>query len=321
MNKAIKRISTKTILLFILVSLIGFIQCGNSEQKKQDVQQDKKVKKEKQIDPDVKELKKAKEAKVLARRKYAAFYNPDGSLPSEKTFVEEIFFDKNGYREALFRYKSIGVVDLKYYFEYDSSGNMLSMETLNAFDNILSLRESKYDQNNNEILRSITEARKSGQQKTFMQYNEMNQLVEIRVYDQREKLYSTQTFYYENDLLTSSKTVGADGSIMNEVFYEYDSAGNLIKDEKREQGYSYVTSYKYDQHGNMIELVNPQFKRQYTFDDKDNLIEDKMFLLDGSRQFKVTFTYNEKGLIKEELRYTPDDKKAYVAVYEYEYMK
>lgn len=321
MKRAINRVSTKTLLLFVFISLIAFIQCGNSGQKKQDVQQDKKVKKEKQIDPDIKELNKAKEAKVLARRKYAAFYNPDGSLPSEKTFVEEIFFDINGYREALFRYKATGVVDLKYYFEYDSAGNMLSMETLNAFDDILSVRESKYDQNNNEIERSITEARKSGQQKTFMQYNEMNQLMEIRVFDQREKLYSTQTFYYENDLLKSSKTIGADGIIITEIFYEYDSVGNLIKDEKREQGYSYVTTYKYDQQGNMIELVNPQFKRQYTFDNNDNLIEDRMFLSDGARQFKVTFTYNEKGLMKEEFRFTPDDKKAYTALYEYEYMK
>lgn len=321
MKREIKGVSTRTLLLFVFISLIGFIQCGNSEQKKQDVQQDKREKKVIQIDQDVKELNKAKEAKVLTRRKYAAFYNPDGSLPSEKTFVEEIFFDKNGYREALFRYRATGVVDLKYYFEYDSTGNMLSMETQNAYDDILSLRESKYDRNNNEIERSITETRKSGQQKTFMYYNEMNQLIEIKVYDQREKLYSTQTFYYENDFLISSKTVGADGSLMTEVFYEYDSAGNLIKDEKKEQGYSYVTTYKYDQHGNMIELVNPQFKRQYTFDDNDNLIEDKMFLPNGARQFKIVFTYNEKGLMKEEFRYTSDDQKAYIALYEYEFMK
>ena len=321
MKQAIKKISTKTILLLVIVSLIGFIQCGNSEQKKPDAPQDKKVKKEKQIDPDLKELNKAKEAKVLARKKYAAFYNPDGSLPSEKTFVEEIFFDTNGYREALFRYKSTGVIDLKYYFEYDSLGNMLSMETLNAFDDILSLRESTYDEKNNEIERTITEARKSGEQKTFMRYNEMNQLVEIKVFDQRGQIYSTQTFNYENNLLLSTKTVGADGSIMSEVLYEYDSDGNLIKDEKREQGYSYITTYKYDLHGNLIELANPQFKRFYTYDDNDNLIEDKMFLPDGARQFLVTFTYNEKGLIKEEFRFTPDDKKAYVAVYEYEYMK
>ena len=102
---------------------------------------------------------------------------------------------------------------------------------------------------------------------------------------------------------------------------EYDSAGKLIKEERKEEKIILVDTYKYDANGNLNEMIDSDTKRFYTSDEKGNVIEYKMFLLDGRRQIRLVFKYNSKGLQSEHIRYDNNEAVVLHTAFEYEYYK
>ena len=71
----------------------------------------------------------------------------------------------------------------------------------------------------------------------------------------------------------------------------------------------------------MIESVNPQYKRYYSYNEKNQLTEDRLFQSGGTRQFRVRFTYYPNGLQKEEIRYDNDERAGLYGETRYEYYK
>jgi YD repeat-containing protein len=321
MNYLVKLLFSKSIVLLLVLSFIVFISCGNSKTESKEVQDKKTVKKEKLKEQSEKELSKAKNSFVKVRKKYAAIYLPNGVLPAEKTLVEELYFDEKGLRTELMRYRNSGLVDLIYLFEHDSLGHLTMMETQNASGQILNRTEFKYDSKGNEIEKIINDGKKTGELKTTTKYDESNNPIEVTTFDLRGNLFSSQVLEYKNDILIKSVTKSSQGIIVLESVFEYDENGNLIKELRKEQNNELVFIYKYDEMGRLIEALSPETKRVYDYNSNGDLVEDKLFFSDGSRQFRVTFNYTKNGLMNEEIRYSNDETPAFYSKYEYEFNK
>ncbi|MDH7603826.1 MAG: hypothetical protein QHH13_02900 [Melioribacter sp.] len=321
--KKLTKIFLFLFFIFIpLISLTIIVQCGNTQNKNQTVKSNtvtpSKNKKE-IIDQNTKELKKAKELKVKVRRRYAGFFGRNNAYPKNMVLVEELFFDEKGYRTKHIRYKSTGDIDLSYEFKYDENGNLLYMDTYDGYGNLKGRRESRYNESNHEVLRKFLDDRSSGELRTEFYYNETNKLIKTISYTKKGTIASEQQNEYDGEFLIRSVIKDGESNQISEITFEYDSDGYLIKEiQKGIQGNN-VINYKYDSRGNLIEIKDNQTTREMKYDSNGNLIEDKLYLSDGSRQFRITFSYYNNGLQKEEIRYTNDERPAFIARYEYEF--
>lgn len=272
-------------------------------------------------DQEQKEINKAKKLHVKVRTKRVAFYTNTGTLPSRRTLTEKIIFDRNGNKKEQIRYTSLGEIEVKYVYKYDSKGNVVSLENFDGSGNVVTRRVSKYDKNGNEIQRTVYDNQHHGANEAYFTYDKNNNLIETKNYSAKGELLADITMKYQNDLPVNAVTKDGKGNVKEEINSSYDSAGRLIMERRISQGKGYDINYKYDGNGNLVEMTNPQYHRFYDYDKNNNLIEDKMFMVNGPRQFRVRFTYLPNGLQKEEIRYANNDKPAFYGEYKYEYYK
>lgn len=321
MQRLTKIIISIFFLFIPLLTLTFILQCGNTQDKIHISKSNSNKKKKEIIDQNAKELIKAKELKVKVRKRFAGFFESNGSYPKKMVLVEKVIFDEKGNRKQSIRYKSTGEVDLNYEFTYDKNGNLISMDTYDGFGNLKGRKESQYDINNKEVVRKLLNDRSSGELKTELKYDSENRLIKSINYSKDGIVISTQNYEYDGELLIKSITKDADGRQISEIIFEYDSNGYLIKETQSSIQGNNIITYKYDANGNLIEIKDKQSRRELKYDSKGNLIEDKMFLSDGTRQFRITFSYYPNGLQKEEIRYSNDERPAFVAKYEYQFYK
>lgn len=308
----------KSLVLVFVFSLL-FVYCGNSNQKEKAAQQERKGKKNEIVEQDQKEINKAKEFKIKVRKKFAAFYNRDGSLPAEKVLAEVIEFNEQGLKVEHLRFTGAGIVDLRYTFQYDANGNLIVMDTYDGSGNLRARRESIYDKNNNEIERRFSNNRYQGENKILNKYDEDGNMIETQNLARNGSVISITKNKFESGFLVNSVTKNGMDAVQMEIDFTYDENGFLIKEDRKSGNSLYTLHYTYDNSGNLVEVVNPEMKRVYKYNENNNLIDDQMFWPDGGRQFKVGFTYNEKGLQLTETRYNTDDKPAFYSIYEYEF--
>ncbi len=319
MKKTLNIIFTLLFLILPLLTLSIIVQGGYTINHNQNEVKNPNKKKRQRIEQSVKELTKTKKLKVKVRRKYSGFFRKNNSYPTKMVLVEEVYFDEKGNRTKHIRYKSTSEVDLEYDFRYDSNGNLITMDTYDGYGNLRARKESKYDKNNNEILRKLQNSRNSEEIKSEFQYDNQKRLIKTINYSQKSEIISTQYNEYDGDLLVKSIIKDVNDNQLSEIIYEYNAEGYVIKETKNSSKGVNVINYKYDSKGNLVEITDNETKRELKYDSNGNLIEDKLYLSDGTRQFRVTFSYYSNGLQKEEIRYSNDDNPAFVAKYEYEF--
>ena len=151
-------------------------------------------------------------------------------------------------------------------------------------------------------------------------------------YDKDDNLIETKNFYnnkLSDELITTynnSKRVGSivkddKGDTILTITPEYDVNGKLIKETRKNSSVNIVYTYKYDFKGNLIEMIDDQTKRYYNYDEKGNVTEHKMYLLDGRRQLRLVFKYGSNGLQNEVLRFDNNEKPVLNTSFKYEYYK
>ncbi|AFN74872.1 hypothetical protein MROS_1638 [Melioribacter roseus P3M-2] len=325
MKKFMKALMMMVFILVPLITMSLIVQCGNTHENKtaeiKDVNEKKDAKPEerKEIkDQPAKELEKAAQLKVKVRRKKAGFFLRNGQRPSKLTLIEELYFNEKGQRTKLIRYTATGGTDLVYQFAYDNSGKLISTEVYDNFGNLTTRRESEYDDGGNEINRRILTSRSVNEQKIVFLYDSLNHVVNEREYI-GENLNTEKKYFYDGNMLAKVMGYNAKGNLVAEIDYVYNEEGYLIKEIQKAGSAVNEVVYNYDERGNLITVRNKQTVRQMNYDKNNNLIEDKLFLSDGSRQYRVTFSYYKNGLQHEEIRYANDERPAYLAVYEYEF--
>ncbi len=268
----------------------------------------------------VKEIEKAKKLKVKTRYRYAAFYNAQGKLPKQLTLTEKTFFDKNGLRKEQIRYTSLGKIDLRYTFYYDNLGRQIKMVVYDPSNKLVGKKESKYDFNGNEVERILLDQERGNPSKMIFKYDNENKLIETKNFNDKGELINLFKNFWENGKLNYSQIEDKNGRIIVKTYFTYDNSGKVIKEEVTESS-PYTINYKYDLNGNLIEISNPQTKRYMSYNQNNDLIEDRLFSSDGLRQYKITFNYLKNGLQNEEIRYDNSDNPVFYGKYKYEYFK
>lgn len=125
-------------------------------------------------------------------------------------------------------------------------------------------------------------------------------LTEERALDYKGDILHTNKYYYNSkSLLTKKENVSSDNSIDGTWTYEYDESGNKIKETKKSgtMGNS-VTLFKYL--GNQLieeetttESIGKENKISYKYNDKGLLIEKKTKQFYFNTTITLTYTYND----------------------------
>lgn len=304
--------------IFFVIVLAIFL--GNNKNTIAQSLDDSKSNKNDFVEQSTRELEKAKKLKVKTRLRYAGFFDAEGKVPQKKSLVEKLTFDKNGNRKELSRYIGDEILDLRYIFLYDKKGRLLKMETRNASNVLVGKKECKYDKKGNEVERKLYD-KKRGNMRIVFKYDKENNLIESETFDKNKKSIGRYVNTFESGAVKTTTVLDKGGNVTREKWFIYNEAGKLIREDFKDLSNSYSVKNKYDEKGNISEVETPQTKRIVTYDDLQNIIEDRMFTSDGNRQYRVVFSYLENGLQNDETRYDNSDKAAFHAQFKYEFYK
>lgn len=282
--------------------------------------EENKVGKDDFVEQATKELEKAKQLKVKTRFRYAGFYETDGVTLQEKVLSEKLTLDKNGNRKELIRFQGNGDVDQKYTFQHDAKGRFIKLETRNTGNYLVGKRDSRYDKAGNEIERKLYDVRR-GNHKVSYKYDKDGNIIESKNYDKKNRLTGRYENIFENGRAKKTTVYQMDGKVRREVWFFYNTADQLIREEIKDLSNSYVVNYTYDRNGNITEIETPHSKRIVTYNENNDILEDKMFSADGTRQYRVVFSYLENGLQNDEIRYDNSEKAAFHVQIKYEFYK
>ena len=272
------------------------------------------------VSQEEKEFNKIKQLKVKTRSKYAVYYDMPNQISDKKILLTVETFNKKGLLTEMTEQNSSGNVISYYKFVYNSKGRHLKAEGKDDTGKS-NTQMSKYDSRGNEIERRlISIGRKRFEAKSVLNYDKNGNVIEIKNYE-NDKLSDQQKITYMNNVRTRTTFLNQKRDTALVSIPEYDSSGKLIKEERKDGKSTLSYIYKYDANGNLNEMIDIETKRSYASDEKGNVIEYKMYLLDGRRQIRLVFKYNTNGLQSEQIRYDNNETVVLHTVYEYEYYK
>ena len=217
------------------------------------------------------------EMKLNGEVKYLKVYEYNNK---ELNFVKEYFFNRQGNIERNNNYQK-GQLSSEFIYHYDDQGRF-SFYEMNFYgdyakegkivfsynrkgdafqeeyyenDKLIQYTQNKYDNKHHIILSTIYREEKELSHTEFV-YNDIDQLVEVSNFNNKNELQSTLKNYYDSlGNLSKSDTYNAKGDKTTSREMEYDAYNNVIKDKiilesKRSLEYNY--RYKYDSHQNYI---------------------------------------------------------------------
>ncbi|MCK4663447.1 MAG: hypothetical protein KAT68_11315 [Bacteroidales bacterium] len=224
------------IYLPILISLIFFISCVDSEKKTG--QEDKSDTSNPRI----------KLCKIFS-------YKYIGGVPVDTILLEEFQYDSVGHETELTRYNTDGTVSSTFKFKYDASGNLTEriwkeayvkkedkeVITLDKWDRMEDIKNQsigninketyKYDKKGNLVEKIWNDPYRKSAIKEEYKYYEDGREIEVGYYNSDNILKRKDIHKFDNkgnelEFLTYNKN----GELINKTTYEYDKYGNIIKD-------------------------------------------------------------------------------------------
>lgn len=272
------------------------------------------------VTQDQKEFDKIKKLKVKTRTKIVSTYVMDGKKRLEGRIDTKEYFNKKGLLTKIDEYNVYNKVETSTLFYYDAKGNP-TKAIMTQDDGTTRLQLSKYDSRGNEIERSaVQKGRHPYDVKTVLKYDKNNNLIEINNYSD-DKLTDKKFNTYNNGKRISSVVKDENENTIVTMTPEYNSSGKIIKETNSNTKGSFDFLYSYDETGNLIGVVSNETKGEYSYDNKSNVVEQKVFLLDGRRQLRLTFVYDSNGLQTEVVRYDNLERPTVHTKFEYEYYK
>jgi len=272
------------------------------------------------VTQDEKEFEKIKKLRVKTRTKFTGAYLVIDKIPTDLKIDTKESFNKKGLITQMLNYNAYGKVEASYNFYYDSKENPIKA-TSTASKGRSNLQLSKYDSRGNEIERRLIESgRRKSETKSVFKYNKEGDLIVTENYT-NGKLTDVQTISYKNGKRDTTIIKDPAGNAGFYIMPEFDSTGKPIREIRKNTEASLVFTYKYDTKGNLIEMIDNESKRNYTFDDNNNVTEYKMYLLDGRRQIRLKYNYNSRGLQSDITRFDNTEKPIVYTKFEYEYYK
>jgi len=197
-------------------------------------------------------------------------YNDDGVVIEQNLYFSGDLYEsvknditENGYIRTTFQdgeevYRVENVADGKNYTsKYFDYGNLSNIEEFVYDEENLTSEKSIFDADGNLLVRRVEIKNEDGELILFKEFNAKNQLISKHEFDREG-----------NKLIKEIKSDFVRGEIDNEIHYDYDEKGNLLKTETRTNSGQLVEFhvYTYDDNNRMIEengVSNGQFNAIY----------------------------------------------------------
>ncbi len=163
----------------------------------------------------------------------------------------------------------------------------------------------------------------------IIKFNEKGDEIEINNYNSNSEgslFYKVINKYDETGNRIEENWYKSDGSLDRKYIYKYDEKGNIIEEKKYYSDGNMAWGYsdKYNEKGKKIKRKfydkhngSLSSKGTYSYNEKGNMIEFKVYEPDGSLSFKSTFRYDEKGNRIEENVYKSDGSLLQKITYKY----
>ncbi|MBN2441156.1 MAG: RHS repeat protein [Spirochaetales bacterium] len=242
-------------------------------------------------------------------------YNPDGKRAEEIYYDGEgqvltkvtCEYDENGHKIKEVKEDITGGIVYTSEWLYDNSGNMIRVVTFmkgNLFDYMMSKVEKSYDKNGILSEESWLEYKIDGniQFKKIITYGNDGNIIQKLEYDDNNVLVDKITYEYESHkkitkILESCYNYETKQFEELMTTYTYDESGNILEHRDLEG----MTTYRYDASGNELSMTefsrwNFPIKKRYRTYDKNN-----------KKQKEETIFYSEKGNITKKYIYVYDE--------------
>jgi hypothetical protein len=215
-------------------------------------------------------------------------YRTKGAL----LYINRFKYDKWGNLSEINEYTAEGIMESTMGYKYDSIGHLL--EKSNRYHNIKSsdsyIDKYTYDNNGNKVAYKCFDSNSILKWETTYKYDEKRNIIEEETFTYEQRGGTDQTSDYKNvykyDSTGMIEKVHLDKFNTALVTYtykrKYDNR-HLIQDDEYKDG-TLSRHYAYDVHGNQLEsdeyyngTLYKQYKREYTYDEYDNIIKQITF--------------------------------------------
>lgn len=257
------------------------------------------------------ELQKLKKLKIRSRELYSGYYQQNGNLPAQPVLSEISYLDKNGNLIKQEDITSYGQVRSSVELKYNKQQRLIDIVNKKS-DGFMTYKKEIFYNGKDTTKIYVTDRKKNKTKQTFL-YNAQKQLQQKKYFDEKGQLYLQETYNYENGLLTKIIYTNEKNETVTSNELKYYSNGNL----ESENINGAVKKYYFDLAGNLIKTEEGSEVRLYKYDDNKNLIDYQYYTSPNRRQFRLGFTYQQDGLVKEIVRYESDDTKAFYSTYKY----
>ncbi|MBN1183011.1 MAG: hypothetical protein JXB49_12030 [Bacteroidales bacterium] len=220
----------------------------------------------------------------------------DGSVSS----TEQYSYNNKGDRTEYIRYKG-NQEELQYKenTEYDDKGNKLRVygkTNKSSFNNVYTYNDE------DKVAEIVYNVGDFIDEKRVFEYD--GNTSTISVMDAKDNLkYTLVTSYNDKGQVTEETRYELDEAVSDKASYQYDSKGNVLKEEKYKHGqFRYRVKYTYDAAGHVLKVVQEEpsgisyEKSLCTYDAQGHLIEEKWRKNATSDFSKKDYSYNEEGL-------------------------
>ena len=135
----------------------------------------------------------------------------------------------------------------------------------------------------------------------------------------------TSIYEYSEDGIIQKETFTTEGAEHLWWTKEYDENGNMIREEEHQASGVFVTTCKYDDRGNQIEILRTyngetDYKTEFEYDSENTMTKYIQYSADLKVFYIINYEYNDRGnIVKEEANYTGYDGSTNVTYYSYIY--
>jgi hypothetical protein len=162
--------------------------------------------------------------------------------------------------------------------------------------------------------------------KSIREFNTYSNEISCTFINQEDELESIRNISFnEDNVKTESKENDEEGNLLYTTKYTYDKNFNLIEVSTTEHNTNIITKQVnyFDKLANLSATTGytsnneVDFKTEYKYNDKKQLIEEKIFLADGILDYRADNKYDKKGRMISNTGFARDSSQLWQIRYDY----
>lgn len=212
-------------------------------------------------------------------------YDSSFNLVKDRFVTYKYDFDKYGYKIMKYSYNGSGGIFQTDVYKNDSAGNPIEI--------------LDYDYKMKDI-----------EHKTSLKYSVAGDLINKLVYDESDSLIESCNYEYDNKKFEVKRNTSKYGFVFFKYAYQYDNQNRILEKTTYTNGneVSQKILYEYDYAGNKIketiytlneaEELSVDDRRSFRYDKANKLVKET-HIMDGT-EYQTTYEYNESGKLSKE---------------------